>query len=212
MNPEEPMASLQPRDLLDALLEGTILSSNELKDFIRKYPDEDLLFDYKDGLLTKPEKRKEGSQIIRREISGFANSVGRVLIVGVNEDKPRGISPCERNIGGQTLTEWATRCLQNMVGFFSPPSRFQIVELDEGPVLTIAVARAPSLMWCVEDGRPKYFLRMGDSTVEAPDYLISDLVLGRRQHPIVNLHLSTIDDKNSGLMCNHCATCDILTA
>jgi predicted HTH transcriptional regulator len=150
------MAVLQPKDLLDLLLEGTTLSSDELKEFIKKYPDEDLFFDYKDGILTKPEKRKEGSQIIRRGISGFANSVGGVLVVGVNEDRPRGISPCERNIGGQTLSEWATRCLQSMVGFFSPPPRFQIVELDEGPVLTIAVARAPSLISSFQDFKPLF--------------------------------------------------------
>jgi hypothetical protein len=191
------MATLQPKDLLDTLLEGNALASDELKAFIQQYPDEGQLFDYKDGIITKPDKRKEGAQIIRKWTSGFANSEGGVLIVGVNEDKPRGISPCELNIGGQPLTEWATRCLQGMAGFFSPPPRFRVVNLDEGSVLTIAVARAPSFMWCIDEGRPKYFLRIGESTVEAPDYLISDLVLGRRQHPILDLHLPAIEDRNA---------------
>jgi len=60
-------------------------------------------------------RRREGSQIIRKWISGFANSDGGILIVGVNEpadkNEPRKITACEARIGGQTPEEWATRCL-----------------------------------------------------------------------------------------------------
>src|SRR5262249_20302 len=37
-----------------------------------------------------------------------------------------------------------------------------------------------------------HFFRIGDSTLEIPDYLIADLVLGRRQHPLLDVH------------CHHC--------
>jgi Putative DNA-binding domain len=194
------MAALQPKELLNMLLEGSPLTPERLEQFMREYRDEDQLFDYKDGAITRPQKRKEGRQIIRTWISGFANSDGGVLIVGVNENRIREIAACEPRIGKQTLIEWATHCLQDMVGYFSPPPRFQIIQHDQGPVLTIAVARAPVLVPCVEAGELKYFLRIGASTVEAPAYLIGDLVLGRRQHPILDLYLYQINYGSIELM------------
>jgi hypothetical protein len=72
---------------------------------------------------------------------------------------------------------------------------FPIVTLsNKGHVLAIAVARAPSLVPCVEARELKYFLRMGDSTLQIPEYLIADLVLGRRQRPILELHSARLDD------------------
>jgi hypothetical protein len=75
-----------------------------------------------------------------------------------------------------------------MVGYFSPQPRFQVIPHSQGPVLAIAVARAPSLVPCVESRALKYFFRIGDSTLEIPEYLIADLVLGRRQHPLLDVH------------------------
>jgi hypothetical protein len=54
-------------------------------------------------------------------------------------------------------------------------------------VLTIAVARGPTLVPCVDAKELKYFFRIGDSTIQAPEYLIADLVLGRRQHSLLDL-------------------------
>jgi hypothetical protein len=157
------------------------------------------LFDYKDGAVTK--KRTEGRHIIRKWVSGFANSVGGVLIIGVSEpvepNKTRKIATCERTIGRQSLIEWADHCLQDMVGYFSPPPRFRIIEHKQGFVLTIAVARSPLLIPCEEDGELKYFLRLGASTVAAPAYLIADLVLGRRQHPSLDLHRVFIEESRN---------------
>jgi hypothetical protein len=191
------MAALRPKELLELLLEGNPLTPDELEQFIREHRDEDQYFDCKDGAITTPTRRKEGSQIIRKWMSGFANSDGGILIVGVNEpndkNEPRKIAPCEARIGEQTPEEWATRCLLAMAGSFSPPPRFQTIQHPQGPVLTIAVARAPALVPCVDAGELKYFLRIHDSTVEAPAYLITDLVLGRRQHPILDLHPPTTE-------------------
>jgi hypothetical protein len=74
------VAALRPKELLDMLLEGSSLTPEELEQFIQEHCDEDQLFDYKDGAITRPQKRKEGRQIIRTWISGFANSDGGVLI------------------------------------------------------------------------------------------------------------------------------------
>jgi hypothetical protein len=38
-------------------------------------------------------------------------------------------------------------------------------------------------VFCIEAGRPVYYFRFHDQTLEAPDYLVTDLILGRREHP-----------------------------
>jgi hypothetical protein len=70
------MATLTSKELLDMLLEGNTLAPDELERFIREHPNEDQYFDYKDGAITTSERRKEGSQIIRKWITGFANAEG----------------------------------------------------------------------------------------------------------------------------------------
>jgi hypothetical protein len=50
-------------------------------------------------------------------------------------------------------------------------------------VLVIAVARSMRFVPCIVDGKEVFFLRIGDSTVAAPEYLVTDLVLGRRHRP-----------------------------
>ena len=184
------MTQFTPKELLNHLLEGNTLTGDELEQFIRDNSLEGELLEYKNGDLTK--NHKDGRQTIRKCVSGFANSNGGVLIIGIDEpenpDEPRKIAPCQRNIGRQSLIEWADHCLQGMVGSFSPLPRILPIEHKEGPVLMIAVARAPSYIQCEESGEWKYFLRLGASTIAAPAYLITDLVLGRRQHPLLDLH------------------------
>jgi hypothetical protein len=75
------------------------------------------------------------------------------------------------------LNDWASRCLQDLVAYFSPQPRFQVIDHLKGPVLTIATARAPSLVPCVESKELKYFFRIGDSTLRTPEYLIADEIM-----------------------------------
>src|SRR5262245_57950420 len=100
--------------------------------------------------------RQEGRRTIRKYISGFANGDGGVLIIGLNDDKPRSVAPCEPNIGDQPLHEWALRCLRDMTGYFSPLPRCHVIEHSKGPVLAIAIPRAPTLVPCVDEGEVKY--------------------------------------------------------
>jgi len=116
------------------------------------------------------------------------------LIIGVDEQRPRQIARCEEQPGGYPLDQWASRWLHDMVGYFSPLPRYQIISHPQGSVLAIAVARAPSLVPCVESGALKHFFRIGDSTLASPDYLIADLVLGRRQHPLLDVHYHRITE------------------
>jgi hypothetical protein len=182
------MGALRPKELLDYLLEANTLAPNQLDDFIQMNSEEGQYFDYKDGIITTEPNRKKGIQTIREYVSGFANGDGGVLLIGVSDSTPRQIAPCESSIGTLPLDQWASRCLQDMVGYFSPQPRFQVISHAQGPVLAITVARAPSLVACVESRALKYFFRIGDSTIEIPEYLIADLVLGRRQHPLLDVH------------------------
>ncbi len=188
------MEALTSKELLNYLLEGNTLSPERPDQFIRENPKEDLFLDYKNGIITSQLKRDEGRRAIREYVSGFANSDGGVLIIGVDESLPRRIAPCEERVGQSPLDQWASRCLHDMASYFSPQPRFQVINHPQGQALAIAVARGPSLVPCVESRELKYFLRVGDSTFPVPEYLITDLVLGRRQRPLLDVHMPLINE------------------
>jgi hypothetical protein len=179
----------ESQEALEALLAGYRFDSSEFEEFVRINQDEDQHLEYKDGKITNKINRKEANRVIRQTVSGFANGDGGVLIVGVDEDKPRRISPCH-SVGSEPLDKWAEGLLHDMAPFFSPLPRIHIVDHNSGPVLVAAVARAPVLVPCVEYGRIRYFLRLNESTLPAPDFLLSDLVLGRRQQPAIDVIVS----------------------
>lgn len=172
------------REVLDILLEGHKLTSDELDDFIATLP-EDQHLDYKDGAVTGKQKREEAKLVVRQYVSGFANAEGGILVIGVS-DQPRKVAPCKQ-IGRTPLDSWAGTLLQDMAPYLSPPPRIQAVEHRKGSVLVIAVARTPEFVPCVEARQWKYYLRLHDSTIEVPSFLITDLVLGRRQHPTIEV-------------------------
>jgi len=180
-------------ELLDSILRGMELTEAELDEVITELADEDQFLDYKHGaLLDNP--AKAAPKVVRQYLSAFANADGGILVIGVSEPDGEGnrtVTGCKKP--GQTeLTEWASDAMSDMASYFSPSPRFQLVEHAEGNVLVCAVARAPGLVPCVEAGRMKYFLRIHDSTVKCPDYLISDLVLGRREHPTLHVDVTSV--------------------
>ncbi len=179
------MDAASTQDALDLFLEGYKISPLELEEFIQKFQ-EDQHLDYKDGAITSKDKSKHGRKIIREQISGFANSDGGVLIIGITDKPPREISPCIPP-GAEPLDKWAEAHLLDISPRLSPLPRIQIVDHPKGPVLIIAVARAGEIVPVVEANRQKYFLRFNQSTIEAPPFLISDLILGRRQHPVIEM-------------------------
>ncbi len=180
------MNNLSPKETLDYLLEGKILTAELLEQFLEKNPEEGQYLDYKDGAITSPNERANGRKIIREYINSFSNSDGGILIIGVGRSTPRKIKACTPT-GHEPIDKWAENCVLDMTPHFSPQPRFQIVDHPEGLVLVIAVARAISLVPCVESRKLKYFLRINQTTLEAPEYLISDLVLGKRQYPLLDL-------------------------
>jgi hypothetical protein len=72
--------------------------------------------------------------------------------------------------GGGSLTNWASRSLTPIAGYLSPPPVLYEVPSPDGPMLVVAVARAPGLVPCFDRGdrRLLYHLRLDDQTL--PQY------------------------------------------
>lgn len=171
--------------ILNQIINGERESDAALVDeLIRDHPDEGTWHDFKDGLVTK--NKDEAALKLRRFVTGFANADGGLLVLGVSESKPRTVSSCSQ-IGGGPLDEWATRVLSSQAPLFGIQPRIREVNHPNGRVLLVAAARAPQLVSYVAAGKPVYPIRIGESTVDAPDYLISDLLLGRRTGPVFDL-------------------------
>jgi hypothetical protein len=179
------MNALTTQEALNQFLEGIKLDAESLDGFIHRFQ-EDQYLDYKDGEITAKTNKERAKKTIRSYVCGFANSEGGILIVGVTDQEPHEVSPCSP-VGNESIDRWAEDLLRDIAPRLSPPPRIYVVDHKKGPVLVIAVARAGELVPCVEAGQLKFFLRIGESTIEAPPYLISDLVLGRRQRPNIDL-------------------------
>jgi len=177
-----------PTELLDHLLAGNRLSLDDLRHVITAFRAESNYHEFKPPSWAAPDR----GDSIRQYVTSFLNGDGGVLFVGITEGDelpdgkrgPRQIEGCLQ-IKGTPLTSWATTLLHGYAGKIVPGPRISEVEVsDDKNVLCIAVARAPALVPYKGD---EYWLRSGDSTVKVAPYLLSDLVLGRRQHPMFRL-------------------------
>jgi hypothetical protein len=179
-----PLAVSSSRELLALLLGGHQLSATDLDDVVHRLRSEDLYLDFKSG----KQDTTKASTVLREYVTGFANSDGGVLVMGIAEPAQKGqtyeIDGCPQR-GNATLDEWATHSLRDVAAYFAPMPRFQTVKHPKGDVLVCAVARAPALIPLIVAGSQQYYVRMGDSTLAAPGWLLSDLVLGRRNHPLL---------------------------
>lgn len=171
------------RRLLNQMLEGEELEEHDVRELVA-VSGETLYVDFKDG--AELDDSKKAARTVRQYTAGFANADGGILVIGVSDGggelAGRVFTKTSRP-GGRPLTEWARTSLEDLAGSLSPAPRIQVVTVEGVEVLLIGVARAPALVPCVESGELKYYLRLGDSTLAMPPYLISDLILGRREHP-----------------------------
>ena len=85
------------RDLLDSLLVDRQMSAEQLNALVAEGVLEDLLLDYKDG--RELADAKKAGRTLRQYMSGFANSDGGVLIIGVN-DRDWIVTGCPAPGGG----------------------------------------------------------------------------------------------------------------
>lgn len=181
--------------LLEKLQIGHQLSVDELNQLVDQKTPEDLYLEYKHGNVLLDNKK--ANDILREYLSGFANSAGGVLIIGVDQNSdgiPTYVTGCHGHNKGK-LTEWAARCLTPIANYFSPQPRFQVVNHPNGDVLLAVTPRSPGLVPRTEAANIVYHFRIHDQTLKAPEYLLADLLLGRRQQPvfdIVDWHISNL--------------------
>ncbi len=186
------MPPVKPLETLSDLLTGQVFGKAELDEFVDKATVEGQWHDFKSG--RQPEKDLKNT--IRQYVTGFANSEGGILIVGVTE--PSRTNP-KRVVDGVTahktaaLTDWAIDVLQPAAPYFSPAPRIESVPHNGKEVLVIATARSPQLIPYIKNGKMHHAMRFGKSTIDAPEWLLSDLVLGRRQHPILQARSIDLD-------------------
>lgn len=179
---------ISTQNLLDSIMSGQKVSSKIIDELLESNVSEDLFIEYKNSAILRD--RKEACKTIRKYTSGFANSSGGILIVGINELEHK-VTPCEILIPDD-LTDWASRCLTEIAHYFSPPPRFQVVNHEDGKILIIATTRSLNLVPCIEKGELIYYIRFHDQTLNnktlrIPDYLLADLILGRRQRPYITI-------------------------
>lgn len=192
-----PHRDVYARQWLDRLLAGQLYpEAKDLEDFVRICgDDEGLHHEFKPGADPSSGTGADPATVLRRYAAGFANSDGGFVVFGYYQ-KGRAFDGF-RPPGGGKLVDWATRALQPLATYLAPPARIFTVARPGAPadpeVLLVAVRRAPAFVPVIVAGRPVFYVRMGDSTVElpsyntigAPDYLIADVLLGRRQRPVL---------------------------
>jgi hypothetical protein len=180
--------AISTSDLLEKLLSDHKISPRELDNLLQAQILEDLYLEYKHGDELKSQKKAR--KTIRQYLSGFANSAGGILIIGIDEGS-WSVTGCKAP-GGHELTKWASDCLTPIAANFNPRPRFHVVNHPMGDVLVCATDRAWSLIPSVESGEIAYYFRFHDKTLDnktlrGPDYLINDLLLGRRKFPYLVL-------------------------
>jgi hypothetical protein len=174
-------------EVLESLMSGHEMTPGELDNLVSDKVPEDAHLEYKHGDVLKD--KKKAARMLREYVAAFANGAGGILIVGVNapQDQPWAITGCTAP-GGGDLREWASRCLTPIAPYLSPPPCLHVVQNPQGDVLVIAADRSAGLVPCVErDRKLIYYLRIHDQTLPAPDYLVSDLMLGRRRYPYLHI-------------------------
>lgn len=182
------------RALVDKYMGGEIITEADIDNLLTSATKEDLYLEYKSG---KELLKNNASDTLRQYLTAFANSEGGLLIIGVSDSL---IIETGRVPGGRGFGNWAATCLSDIFTFFSPPPRFQEINHREGVIFVAGVSRSPSLIACREGRGFAYYLRIHDQTRQAPEYLMSDLILGRRQYPLLNI--TSIDAPSSSITHN----------
>jgi len=188
---------LWSRELLNRLLEGELPSSATVSQLLdlsneRRSPvEEDQYLDYKRWDMTAPEgnegkSRAEWNRDLRKFVSGFANADGGVLVLGVagGDVEPQAERWTVTGFGGDAdPSSWVSSALAPIAGHLIPPPRVACVDVQGKAVVFVAVGRATRLFPVDTAQGQRTFVRFHASTQPVPDYLLQDLMLGRRSQP-----------------------------
>lgn len=176
-------------DLLDRIMADEEISEEFMRAIIGRdlIHEETLHIDFKAAHEEKTNDR-DWADLLRKYVSAFANSAGGTLVLGVAE-VPNAESGFTRKALGcvglktKELETWATRCIQSMAPYCTVLPRVMTITVDGQHLLLVAVSRSGQMVPVVGNRGLTYYLRIGDSTVAAPDYLLGDLFIGHRNYP-----------------------------
>lgn len=175
----------------DLVMAGDAVSAEQIVTLASASPKEGLHHDFKSGKSLDDGKDK--GRLIWA-IASFANADGGLLVIGVGEQArgsdgrrygPRPLDP----IPSHTTEEHDIRLAQVLgpiAQSLRPSHRCQVVQVEGGEVLLVAVPRAVHLVQAPHPTPHRqrgYPLRFGDGNIDSPEYLVSDLRLGRRERP-----------------------------
>jgi len=175
-------------EYLSKALEGQEFEAPDI-DQLKQVRSEGVWIDFKDGALLSD--RRKAARMLRKYVAGFANSDGGLLLVGVSDgdiDKgvPREVTGISDSLKSSP-TEWAADVLQEMAPSMSPRPKHHLVTHPNGQVLVVAVPRSDELVTCREDAQVVYYFRFDHETLAAPQYLATDMILGRRNRPTLRI-------------------------
>lgn len=181
----------QADDFFARMLSGQTPTTGDIDLLIACGAPEGLHLDYKSGLIASRSKKAFQDEI-QREVAGFANSDGGVVVFGIRErdHTPGQTGPgVPEKVEGLTMGEDAVRdvvrdALVSLRPYLSSNVSPQFLQHGADLLLVLAVARSDSLVLVRGDNKSHiHYLRIHDSTDPAPGYLVEDLILGRRRKP-----------------------------
>lgn len=188
-------------EFLDLALSGEALTAEHIRELVCTRTAEDQWIDFKSGKLLSEKDAgaaKVGKPIdpagkLRRYVSSFANAEGGALVVGVmdKDDRADTIDGCV-NVGNETPKIWAERVLAPLGYHATSPIACHEVEVDGHLVLVVSVGRSDRLVPCTELGQLVHYMRNGEQSPVIPEYMVKDVVLGRRQRPEISLRIEFV--------------------
>ena len=190
----QPGVVFSAAEMLSDLLGNAAPDATLIDRLVAQQASESVHLEYKSGDFLKPgalsrsgEPAKPAARL-RKYVAGFANADGGTLIVGVrgaDASPPWTLTGCTSPKKKEPVAEWAGQALKPLYASLYPPPRIFTVAHPSCDVLVIAVPRVNRLVPVLLEGRAVYYVRFGDGTHQAPEYLLNDLLLGRRHHPIL---------------------------
>lgn len=203
---------LPERLMYDDVMAGRLVSADEILKLARDRWCEGIGHDFKSGRAASAEDNRR----LVWTLASFANADGGIVVLGIGEGakesqpgepapKERKERPCEpvRLRDEEAVESWLSSVMRPIAANLHPRPRWSIVSHEGGFLVVIAVPRSEQLVPARNKaGFLGYPLRFGDGAVEAPEYLISDLRLGRRIKPVVELRVTEVrlqpaQDRNS---------------
>lgn len=172
------------------------ISIDMLKKFISLEPEENLHLEFKQGDWFASENRNEISKVV----SSFANSDGGILIIGVSENKDKGVSRAAKIVGSPMDVRHSKETLENILSSNISPKigsiRISRLEDNGYSIFILDIPRGGRVPYMASDKR--YYKRLNYQTTPMENYEVEDFIFGRRNPPRLSAKLNFFDGIANG--------------